>query len=34
MRTQTQRKTLDPIFDETLTYHGITEEDMNAKKLR
>lgn len=34
IRTQTLRKTLDPIFDETLTYHGITKEDMSAKKLR
>lgn len=33
-RTRTFQKTLDPIFNETLTYHGITEEDMKNKTLR
>ncbi|XP_028414146.1 rabphilin-3A-like [Dendronephthya gigantea] len=33
-RTQTIKKTLDPVFNETLTYHGITEEDMKNKTLR
>ena len=33
-RTRTLQKTLDPIFNETLTYHGITEDDMKNKTLR
>ncbi|CAK8694725.1 unnamed protein product [Clavelina lepadiformis] len=34
MRTRTKFKTLNPNFDETLTYWGITESDMSKRKLR
>ncbi|XP_073257470.1 rabphilin-3A-like isoform X2 [Porites lutea] len=34
MRTQTKYKTLNPKFDETLVYHGITDDDMSKKSLR
>ncbi|CAB3998664.1 double C2-like domain-containing beta isoform X1 [Paramuricea clavata] len=33
-RTRTQHKTLNPMFNETLTYHGVTEDDMKSKTLR
>ncbi|XP_031561901.1 double C2-like domain-containing protein beta isoform X2 [Actinia tenebrosa] len=34
LRSQTKYKTLNPFFDETLTYHGIAEEDISNKTLR
>ncbi|KAK3737476.1 hypothetical protein QZH41_008354, partial [Actinostola sp. cb2023] len=34
LRSQTKYKTLNPVFDETLTYHGITEEEISNKTLR
>lgn len=34
MRTHTKYKTLNPKFDETLVYHGITDDDMSKKSLR
>ncbi|XP_065324465.1 rabphilin-3A-like isoform X1 [Gordionus sp. m RMFG-2023] len=34
LRTKTAHKTLNPEFNETLTYFGITEEDMMKKTLR
>ena len=33
-RTKTINKTLNPTFDETLIYYGITEDDINRKILR
>nr|XP_057918345.1 double C2-like domain-containing protein alpha [Doryrhamphus excisus]XP_057918347.1 double C2-like domain-containing protein alpha [Doryrhamphus excisus] len=34
LKTKTVRNTLNPIWNETLTYYGITEEDMYRKTLR
>uniref|UniRef100_H0VU80 Rabphilin 3A n=1 Tax=Cavia porcellus TaxID=10141 RepID=H0VU80_CAVPO len=34
LRTKTLRNTRNPIWNETLVYHGITEEDMQRKTLR
>uniref|UniRef100_H2ZRV7 Rabphilin 3A n=1 Tax=Latimeria chalumnae TaxID=7897 RepID=H2ZRV7_LATCH len=34
LRTKTLRNTRNPVWNETLTYHGITEEDMQRKTLR
>ncbi|KAL9981944.1 hypothetical protein ACROYT_G010711 [Oculina patagonica] len=34
LRTHTKYKTLNPKFDETLVYHGITDEDISKKSLR
>ncbi|XP_078484429.1 rabphilin-3A isoform X2 [Ciona intestinalis] len=34
MRTKTKQKTLNPTFDETLTYWGITDADIQKKTLR
>ncbi|XP_046841178.1 rabphilin-3A-like [Xenia sp. Carnegie-2017] len=33
-RTRTLQNTLDPVFNETLTYSGLTETDMKNKTLR
>ncbi|XP_060765356.1 rabphilin-3A [Neoarius graeffei] len=34
LRTKTLRNTLNPVWNETLVYHGITNEDMQRKTLR
>nr|XP_056715087.1 rabphilin-3A [Euleptes europaea] len=34
LRTKTLRNTRNPVWNETLVYHGITEEDMQRKTLR
>ncbi|XP_067289163.1 rabphilin-3A isoform X2 [Pseudorasbora parva] len=34
LRTKTLRTTLNPVWNETLIYHGITNEDMQKKTLR
>ncbi|XP_071790720.1 rabphilin-3A-like isoform X4 [Asterias amurensis] len=34
LRTKTVHKTLDPKFNETLTYYGITDDDLCKKTLR
>ncbi|CAN0330861.1 unnamed protein product [Lampetra fluviatilis] len=34
LRTKTLRNTLHPVWNETLTYHGITDDDMLRKTLR
>ncbi|XP_043924355.1 rabphilin-3A isoform X2 [Protopterus annectens] len=34
LRTKTLRNTRNPIWNETLTYHGITDDDMQRKTLR
>ena len=34
LRTKTIHKTLNPDWNETLTYYGITEDDMLRKSLR
>jgi len=34
LRTKTMPKTLDPVWDETLVYHGISDEDILKKSLR
>lgn len=34
LRTHTKYKTLNPQFDETLVYHGITDDDISKKSLR
>ncbi|KAL8180044.1 UNVERIFIED_CONTAM: Rabphilin-3A, partial [Gekko kuhli] len=34
LRTKTLRNTRNPTWNETLVYHGITEEDMQRKTLR
>lgn len=34
LRTHTKYKTLNPTFDETLVYHGITDDDLSKKSLR
>lgn len=34
LRTKTLRNTRNPVWNETLTYHGLTEEDMQRKTLR
>lgn len=33
-RTKTVNKTLSPVFNETMIYYGITEDDINRKVLR
>uniref|UniRef100_A0A674KGH1 C2 domain-containing protein n=1 Tax=Terrapene triunguis TaxID=2587831 RepID=A0A674KGH1_9SAUR len=34
LRTKTLRNTRNPMWNETLVYHGITDEDMQRKTLR
>lgn len=34
LRTKTLHNTLNPLWNETLIYHGITNEDMQKKTLR
>ncbi|XP_029685001.1 rabphilin-3A-like [Takifugu rubripes] len=34
LRTKTLRNTRNPLWNETLTYHGLTEEDLQRKTLR
>ncbi|XP_013867528.1 rabphilin-3A isoform X1 [Austrofundulus limnaeus] len=34
LRTKTLRNTRNPVWNEALTYHGLTEEDMQRKTLR
>ncbi|EDO41933.1 predicted protein [Nematostella vectensis] len=34
LRSHTKYKTLNPVFNETLTYYGITEEEISSKTLR
>ncbi len=34
MRTKTIPKTLNPEWNETLTYHGLTDDDMRKKTVR
>ncbi|XP_028269965.1 rabphilin-3A [Parambassis ranga] len=34
LRTKTLRNTRNPVWTETLTYHGLTDEDMQRKTLR
>ncbi len=34
LKTKTIRTTLNPVWNETLVYHGITNEDMQKKTLR
>ncbi|MEQ2254662.1 Double C2-like domain-containing protein beta, partial [Ilyodon furcidens] len=34
LRTKTLHNTLNPVWNETLTYYGITDEDMVRKTLR
>uniref|UniRef100_UPI00358F928C double C2-like domain-containing protein beta isoform X2 n=1 Tax=Myxine glutinosa TaxID=7769 RepID=UPI00358F928C len=34
LRTKTLRNTLNPVWNETLTYYGLTDEDMQRKTLR
>ena len=34
LRTKTIHKTLNPQWNETLTYYGVTEEDMMKKTIR
>uniref|UniRef100_A0A3Q4I0N1 C2 domain-containing protein n=1 Tax=Neolamprologus brichardi TaxID=32507 RepID=A0A3Q4I0N1_NEOBR len=34
LKTRTIRNSLNPVWNETLTYVGITEEDMHRKTLR
>lgn len=34
LRTKTLKNTLNPAWNETLVYHGITDEDMARKTLR
>ncbi|KAG7264892.1 hypothetical protein CRUP_007331 [Coryphaenoides rupestris] len=34
LRTKTLRNTRNPAWNETLTYHGLTDEDMQRKTLR
>ncbi|XP_015733937.1 rabphilin-3A isoform X2 [Coturnix japonica] len=34
LRTKTLRNTRNPVWNETLVYHGITDEDMTRKTLR
>ncbi|KAM9392579.1 rabphilin-3A-like isoform 1-T2 [Pholidichthys leucotaenia] len=34
LRTKTLRNTRNPMWNETLTYHGLTEDDMQRKTLR
>uniref|UniRef100_A0A8K9WRA2 C2 domain-containing protein n=1 Tax=Oncorhynchus mykiss TaxID=8022 RepID=A0A8K9WRA2_ONCMY len=34
LRTKTLKGTLNPVWNETLVYHGITDDDMQRKTLR
>ncbi|XP_059500195.1 double C2-like domain-containing protein alpha, partial [Stegostoma tigrinum] len=34
LKTRTVRNTLNPVWNEVLTYHGLVEEDMARKTLR
>ncbi|KAI3361855.1 hypothetical protein L3Q82_002186 [Scortum barcoo] len=34
LRTKTLKNTLNPVWNETLAYHGITDEEMSRKTLR
>uniref|UniRef100_A0A665VF12 C2 domain-containing protein n=1 Tax=Echeneis naucrates TaxID=173247 RepID=A0A665VF12_ECHNA len=34
LRTKTLRNTRNPVWSETLTYHGLTDDDMQRKTLR
>uniref|UniRef100_A0A4W4FCJ0 C2 domain-containing protein n=2 Tax=Electrophorus TaxID=8004 RepID=A0A4W4FCJ0_ELEEL len=34
LRTKTLYSTLNPVWNETLVYHGITKDDMQRKTLR
>lgn len=34
LRTKTLKNTLNPVWNETLVYHGITGADMSTKTLR
>ncbi|CAL8318304.1 unnamed protein product [Lota lota] len=34
LRTKTLKNTLNPVWNETLVYHGITDEEMTRKSLR
>lgn len=34
LRTKTLKNTLNPVWNETLVYHGITAADMTTKTLR
>ena len=34
LRTKTIHKTLNPVWNETLVYHGISDDDMRTKTLR
>ncbi|XP_054613498.1 rabphilin-3A isoform X2 [Dunckerocampus dactyliophorus] len=34
LRTKTLKNTLNPVWNETLVYHGITDEEMSRKTLR
>lgn len=34
LRTKTLRNTRNPVWNESLTYHGLTDEDMQRKTLR
>uniref|UniRef100_A0A1A8BN64 Rabphilin 3A homolog n=1 Tax=Nothobranchius kadleci TaxID=1051664 RepID=A0A1A8BN64_NOTKA len=34
LRTKTLRNTRNPVWNETLTYHGLTDDDMQRKTLR
>lgn len=34
LRTKTLKNTLNPVWNETLVYHGITDDEMSRKTLR
>lgn len=34
LRTKTLKNTLNPVWNETLVYHGICDEEMSRKTLR